>query len=1174
MSLLSSTKMIYLLIVFSLYETKFIEIKALDSGDYLVICDNGIFIYDFTLKNKEKLKIFNQKIDDLDDVIIKKHSYKENIFIFCLIKNYLYICANSNRTLFECDINANFEDFGSYNYNYNDIIPYNSQINILNLFISSIKESKYRYCSKDCKYNQYINFNINFSNNKLSLINQKINKFTINNESYKEKNKCHLLDSSFTIKCILYDKISFINIKYNITSNIVEIDKYWVSYNYFNFNEIASSKSDKNNYLVCTLYKEKQCYYDYYCYYFGNFTECELCDNDNNYDKCPYISYLYEKECSIIKSFYFHETDKYVLICKKFKEFILSTIDYDKKEVISKNRIYINCTDRNEYNGKFSLLFNNSINDYHLITDYDFIDNPKCFFYKEIIANESYFFNITERNKTYMEENNQKIILENNYSYINDSFEEDLSYYADMNDSSEYINNNAFMSDKIENIEESIKEIKNLVDSTEIINNSNYEKKTMINSSYILTENIEEKTNNNEEIIIIVEKETTNKTKEELINNINDLMKDKEIGKNYEIKGEDFTLIIKPTNTPPLPNTTHVEFDECEQIIRKVYNISNTSIITFFQMELNNEDNSALYNQIKYTIYDDELKEIDLSICKDIETQIHYAIKDDADLDLKAVSNYKDLGVDVLDINDDFFTNLCHAFSDSNKDMILEDRIKYIFQNYSLCEEGCTYNNIDITTRSISCDCKIQGNNISTVTASLVFNSGKDSSVFDSNIGVSKCYNLVFSFHNKMQNVGFIVFSVLVLSYIIFIIIHLKKGIKPVTDYLHREMIIHGYLNEDAPNFFENINSKMKKIDNSTVLGIKNIKEKKEEDKNIDSDKNKKILKKKKKKGKKKKKLTRSINLKESNTIIEEQEKQIEMEKNKSIDKYKIFNEKKKKNTKEKSIKNEEDNEDNNFGIIKLNLNSDIKKYYPKDSNQSLHNYTFEEAIKYDRRNIFRILYIYLLSKQIIFRTFLQRSPIELLHLRFTLFIFMLSCDLALNALFYFNDNISKKYHYAKNLFLFTFSNNITIIIYSTLLSSFLLTLLSKLSNSSNAIRKVFRKEEEKIKLDKKYRTSEETKRQIFSDVENILKIYKLKIFILLIIETVLILFFWYFVTAFCHVYTSTQTSWLLDSFLSILSRLMLELIFAFLYAKLYQVAVGSNIETFYKILLFIYDFS
>ena len=50
-------------------------------------------------------------------------------------------------------------------------------------------------------------------------------------------------------------------------------------------------------------------------------------------------------------------------------------------------------------------------------------------------------------------------------------------------------------------------------------------------------------------------------------------------------------------------------------------------------------------------------------------------------------------------------------------------------------------------------------------------------------------------------------------------------------------------------------------------------------------------------------------------------------------------------------------NDDNNFGIIKIDLN-DIKNYFPQESNQSLHNYTFEEAIKYDKRNILRIAYI------------------------------------------------------------------------------------------------------------------------------------------------------------------------------------------------------------------------
>ena len=176
----------------------------------------------------------------------------------------------------------------------------------------------------------------------------------------------------------------------------------------------------------------------------------------------------------------------------------------------------------------------------------------------------------------------------------------------------------------------------------------------------------------------------------------------------------------------------------------------------------------------------------------------------------------------------------------------------------------------------------------------------------------------------------------------------------------------------------------------------------------------------------------------------------------------------------------------NNFGIIRINLNN-YKNYFPRDSNQSLHNYNLDEATKYDKRNIFRISYIYLLSKQIIFRTFLQRSPLELYPLRFILFIFMLSCDLALNALFYFNDNISKKYQYARNLFLLAFSSNITIIIYSTLLSYFLITLLSRLSNSSSAIRNVFREIEEKIKFNKIFKINEEMKRNVYLKIENII---------------------------------------------------------------------------------------
>jgi hypothetical protein len=224
-------------------------------------------------------------------------------------------------------------------------------------------------------------------------------------------------------------------------------------------------------------------------------------------------------------------------------------------------------------------------------------------------------------------------------------------------------------------------------------------------------------------------------------------------------------------------------------------------------------------------------------------------------------------------------------------------------------------------------------------------------------------------------------------------------------------------------------------------------------------------------------------------------------------------------------------------------------------------------------RSICAIFYIFLLSKQAAFHAFLFKSPLESFPLRLCLFIFIISSDLALNAFFYLDDKISKKYRYAKNLFLFTFNNNLTIILLSTFLGFLLLTFFTNLSNSTNKIRDIFLNEEEKMKKNKKYNVSEKRKKEIFEEINDILNRHRIKVIILSIIEFSLMLFFWYYVTAFCHVFSSTQISWLLNSFLSIISRLVIELLGSLLFAKLYRMAVEANSHCLYKIVLFFYSF-
>ena len=273
-----------------------------------------------------------------------------------------------------------------------------------------------------------------------------------------------------------------------------------------------------------------------------------------------------------------------------------------------------------------------------------------------------------------------------------------------------------------------------------------------------------------------------------------------------------------------------------------------------------------------------------------------------------------------------------------------------------------------------------------------------------------------------------------------------------------------------------------------------------------------------------------------------------------------------------KNNKKEKDNF--NLNLITINLNNyNIINVSNSKSNNILNICSFDEAKKKDYRSLLKIMYIYLLTKQAIFHAFLYRSSLELFTLRLCLLIFIISNDFALNALFYFDDKISEKYRYKKNIILFALTKNVTIILLSTFIGFVILTLFTYLSNTTNSIREVFQKEEEKIKENKKYKVSDKRKKEIQGKIENILKKYQIKIIINIIIQEFLLLFFWYYVTIFCHVYSSTQLSWIIDSILTMIFRIIIDVILCLFFAKLYGVAISTDIYWIYKVWLFFYSF-
>ena len=823
--------------------------------------------------------------------------------------------------------------------------------------------------------------------------------------------------------------------------------------------------------------------------------------------------------------------------------------------------------------------------------------------------------NSNEHNQTFNYNNNNDMtekIIDNSYitNYISNNLtkEKDESYnITDITDIiSENVISNSYITNYVSNNlakEEYISYNVTDVISEQIISNSYIENYVSSNLANEEEDELHNKTDGILEkkidISFITNFVSININKEDdILYNIKDIFKDKVPGQTYTIKGKDYTISIKPANSTMEPNTTYIKFSECESILRNHYNISNTSFVTLLQIELYNNNSKSLINQVEYQAYGDNFTILNLDLCKDANIQIFYSIKDDILLDIEMINYLKNLGFDVFNINDSFFWDVCQPYSNSENDLILEDRIKDLYQNYSLCEEGCTYNNISLENMTVLCDCKIK-ENITTVVSEI--NLDKIKYETTSNFDIIKCYDIIFKFKLKMTNIGFWIFTILNISHFPLLFHYCYTEIKPVYDFVINEMIKFGYLNKNINNINNDkkgkkvksiINKKkkfgkkkMKKKENSNdnpprknkknnknqgnnpiiknFMFIKNNIIEKSRTKIIkinDNDSKRKLKKRKYKTQKMKKNIINISKNDNSNYIMNKKNKKLGLSNQETI------NPNDKSKNKSKNIID--------FPLITINLNKINKNdYCPSNSYRILNIYSFEEAIKYDQRSICEIFFIYLLSKQAIFHAFFFKSPFELFSLRLCLLFFIFSCDLALNAFFYFNDNISKKYKYAKSLFLFTFNNNLNVILLSTFVGFVLLTLFIKLSNSTFALREIFRNEEEKMKKDNKYKVTEKRKMEIKNEIEKIFKNYKIKIIIFVLVELLFMIFFWYFVTIFCHVYPSTQTSWLFDSFLSMISRIIIDALICFGLAKLYRIAVDSNINCIYKFAMFLYGF-
>ena len=307
------------------------------------------------------------------------------------------------------------------------------------------------------------------------------------------------------------------------------------------------------------------------------------------------------------------------------------------------------------------------------------------------------------------------------------------------------------------------------------------------------------------------------------------------------INGSNFlAVILSSDNMNPEEQIKNgisaIDLGNCTEVLKEHFNISKEENLIIINMESKKDENKKnessvndksfnLGKNIQLEIYDFSGRKLDLSVCKE-DIKVMKYIGDVEELNIESAMSLADRGVDVFNAQDAFFNDICHPFDNADGiDIIIDDRRSDIYQNATFCEDGCTYTgmNYDLMVANCICDSSIlqietknetdngekeisETLNFETVTKSFISN------LFDFNIDVIYCYNLVINTKILMKNIGFYcLFGMFVLQIIFFIIYKVKK----LTSLRYFMLIFDNKkdnTNKSNSNTINNINKSVKKI--------------------------------------------------------------------------------------------------------------------------------------------------------------------------------------------------------------------------------------------------------------------------------------------------------------------------------------------------------------------------
>ena len=236
--------------------------------------------------------------------------------------------------------------------------------------------------------------------------------------------------------------------------------------------------------------------------------------------------------------------------------------------------------------------------------------------------------------------------------------------------------------------------------------------------------------------------------------------------------------------------------------------------------------------------------------------------------------------------------------------------------------------------------------------------------------------------------------------------------------------------------------------------------------------------------------------------------------------------------------------------ISKKNIgnNRNINKKIIYFNDYELNILSYDDAIKYDKRNFFQFYFFLLKTNQVIIFTFFNHNDYNSKIIKIYLFLFSFALYFTVNGLFFDDQTMHKIY---KDGGKYDFIYQMPITIYSSLICAVIITLIKFLSLSQKNILEI-----------KNLENIEELQQK----VDNILNCLKIKFKLFFILTFSLSVLFWYYLGCFCSVYTNTQIHLIKDTLMSFVFSSLYPLGLYLIPGIFRIISLNKNIKLLYQI--------